>query len=545
MRIKRHIQYLVSASILASPSAQAAPPDVNFTVTMSEAVNVNTGSGTPRIAVNVDGQTRYATYSAGTGTSSLTFSYAPTIGDLDLDGVALTSPLDLNGGVITDLNGNPETDLTFTIPNTSGVKVDYPSLSMDFTNGASGRYTLNGTAYTGLSSFLTATSGSFTRSSTATYFDSTGTLQTASNNTPRFDYDPATLTAKGLLMEEARTNYIYNSEFSGLSGGTYSAVFQASNHWELAMPAPLTAPSVIMTPGTTNGINYLDMRVQASNTSGSTQYITFTMPIADQLAVTNGTATIAKAWLGVSAYSSIGGTCTVDFQVRSMTSGNSYITSRDVTVSSTTPFQERSTASLVHGATAAKSSWLSYVSIPNGATCDITYRIGAPQLEVGKYTTSYIPTTSAPATRNVETLTIPTASWYNQSSGTFFNDVSWVTFNIGLYPMFFRVDDGTSNNRWNAFYNHGLLRLAVDALTSSVNQGSWGVSYPVSGSGKISCAQQLNDSNCAFNNALQTQTTSWSPPPVTQLRLYNSASAAGASKWFKTIKYYPQRSSDT
>jgi hypothetical protein len=44
-------------------------------------------------------------------------------GDLDSDGIAVASPIDLNGGTITDVPGNNAV-LTFTPPNTSGVLVD-------------------------------------------------------------------------------------------------------------------------------------------------------------------------------------------------------------------------------------------------------------------------------------------------------------------------------------------------------------------------------------------------------------------------------------
>lgn len=191
-------------------SSLAAAPAIPFTVTMSEAVNI---SGTPRIVLDVGGNTRYATYSAGTGTSSLTFTYTATIGDLDLDGIGIASTtLDLNGGSVTDLNGNPETNLSFVAPaNMSSVKVGYPSLSLDFVADADGRYTLNGTAYNDLTSFLSAAGGTFSRPSIATYFDSTGTLQTAASNTPRFDYDPTTHAAKGILIEESRTNLLIRS----------------------------------------------------------------------------------------------------------------------------------------------------------------------------------------------------------------------------------------------------------------------------------------------------------------------------------------------
>jgi hypothetical protein len=49
----------------------------------------------------------------------------------------------------------------------------------------------------------------FTRASTATYTDSSGTIQTAAINAPRWDYAGGVL--RGLLIEEARTNLLLNS----------------------------------------------------------------------------------------------------------------------------------------------------------------------------------------------------------------------------------------------------------------------------------------------------------------------------------------------
>ena len=55
----------------------------------------------------------------------------------------------------------------------------------------------------------------FTRASTGTYFDATGTLQTATANTPRWDYDPVTHQLLGLLIEESRINLALNSATLG------------------------------------------------------------------------------------------------------------------------------------------------------------------------------------------------------------------------------------------------------------------------------------------------------------------------------------------
>jgi len=61
----------------------------------------------------------------------------------------------------------------------------------------------------------------FTRASTATYTDASGTIQTAAINAPRWDYAGGVL--RGLLIEEARTNLFLNSATLGTQGVTVTA----------------------------------------------------------------------------------------------------------------------------------------------------------------------------------------------------------------------------------------------------------------------------------------------------------------------------------
>lgn len=70
----------------------------------------------------------------------------------------------------------------------------------------------------------------FTRASIATYFNSAGVMSSAANNTARFDHDPGTLTARGLLIEEQRTNLLLNSLLDGTNLSTQSVAVSATSY---------------------------------------------------------------------------------------------------------------------------------------------------------------------------------------------------------------------------------------------------------------------------------------------------------------------------
>ena len=87
----------------------------------------------------------------------------------------------------------------------------------------------------------------FTRASTATYFDVTGTLQTAATNVPRWDYDPVTHALNGLLIEDQRTNLMPwsadASVWSALGSGAAAPTVTAN---QVAAPdGTLTAARVV------------------------------------------------------------------------------------------------------------------------------------------------------------------------------------------------------------------------------------------------------------------------------------------------------------
>jgi len=114
---------VASVSVPAT-GAYKAGEVLSFTVNASEAVLVNTGGGTPRLALDIGGATRYASYVSGSGSSALLFQYTVQAGDTDSDGIAVAGSLDLNGGTTRDAAGN---DLNLTlnaVGATGGVLVD-------------------------------------------------------------------------------------------------------------------------------------------------------------------------------------------------------------------------------------------------------------------------------------------------------------------------------------------------------------------------------------------------------------------------------------
>ena len=89
----------------------AAGDVIQATVTFNEAVTVQTTGGTPRLALTVGSNTRYANYSATVSTATeLVFAYPVTVNDKDEDGISIVAnALELNGGAIHE-QGDTSTD---------------------------------------------------------------------------------------------------------------------------------------------------------------------------------------------------------------------------------------------------------------------------------------------------------------------------------------------------------------------------------------------------------------------------------------------------
>ena len=528
LRFKKIVQHGLLLGAMCCGHPALAATSIPFTINMSEAVTVSGCPATcPRIAIDVGGTTRYATYTSGSGTASLIFTYQMVSGDVDLDGIALSSPIDLNGGTIIDVNGNAISNLTFTPPNTSGVKVDYPSLSMNFLNND---YILSGTHYASLSAFLTAAGGTFSRASTGTYYDSAGILQTASSNTPRLDYDPATLAAKGVLIEAQRTNLIIRSEeYNTWTQDDGSIVTDAA----IAPDGQMTAEKFVTNTNLAQHRVKRTVALTAGNTytssvyvkkAGYDYYMIFWSPL--------GSANIA-----------------VNLDTGSViTSGGGEKVGQSVTPLPNGWYRVSVTLTTVNGGNYQQLNY-AYNGANNFTGDGVSgIYIWGSQVEQSAFPTSYISTTASTVTRLSDDLTVPTGGWYNASEGTIAPTASIPYLGSTNNPGFASIDNGTSANAvYLSVQDSTTDRLVPAIATGNVNQyiNNFGATYVAGATSKIATAFNNNDANTAKDGVLGTQDTSVTVPAVSVLRLgQNRGGGQHLNGWIENIKYYPLRVSD-
>jgi trimeric autotransporter adhesin len=99
--------------------------NLDFTVNLSEAANVDTSGGTPRIAITLDGgAVLYANYLSGSGTNALIFRATVQSGQFDNNGITVGGSIETNGGSIRDTTGNDAVAALNGVASTTAVLVD-------------------------------------------------------------------------------------------------------------------------------------------------------------------------------------------------------------------------------------------------------------------------------------------------------------------------------------------------------------------------------------------------------------------------------------
>jgi hypothetical protein len=265
----------------------------------------------------------------------------------------------------------------------------------------------------------------FTRSTTATYIDSSGYVASAAINEARFEYDATTLAASGLLIESAATNLLNFSETFATTGGT-------NNNWA---DTNLTRTS---TNNTSPRNDATALQLTASAANGT---------IISSAAIGTSAARTLSVWLR-----RVTGTGNIQY---TLDNGSTYTTQAITAV------------------------WVRYTFATTTAAQRVGFRIvtsadaieiwGA-QLETGTGASSYIPTTTAQVTRAKDVCTMSGTnftSWFNNTEGTvlFIGNNTIVPAASG-FPANWALINAANSSRITQYTRHTTGRIGASCRDS-------------------------------------------------------------------------------
>lgn len=224
----------------------------------------------------------------------------------------------------------------------------------------------------------------FNRASPGWCIDSTGSLVEVATDTPRIDYDPATLASRGLLLEEARTNSVPNPRAEGASSPS-----TWPTNWNFTNGTGLTV--TINGTGSENGFPYIEFRISGTATATANMSINFVSPVAT-IAASVGQVWTACIYAKMAAGSSAGITSTF-FYISGHDVSSATLTSAGVSLNYTTAplgqYRCVNTATLSHASTAYARPRLQF-NVSSGAVVDVTLRLSIPQIELAEVASSPI-----------------------------------------------------------------------------------------------------------------------------------------------------------
>jgi hypothetical protein len=247
---------------------------------------------------------------------------------------------------------------------------------------------------------------------------------TAAYYGPRFDYDPVTLAAKGLLIEEQRTNLVLQSQTFDAASWTKDAGAVTAN----ATTAPdgtSTADKFVATATTA----FHGLYQSVTGTVASYTYSVYAKAAEySKLQLANGSGGTWSATFDLATGATIatGGTAVLSSNIQSV--GNGWYRCA-VTFTG-------AAANTAHSATGYPNTGATLNNFGASYTGDGTSGIflwGA-QLEAGSFATSYIPTVASQVTRSADNASMTGtnfSSWYNQTEGTFATQVSLLNISSG------------------------------------------------------------------------------------------------------------------
>jgi hypothetical protein len=298
-----------------------------------------------------------------------------------------------------------------------------------------------------LTSYTFAQLLNFSRASTKMLFNSAGVLTQVASGAPGFPYDPIALTPRGLSLEEADTNLLFPSADASTVMATHSNITFPG----VTATAPDGTATLEKIVGTSSGTvlsHYL--ATNPAVTANLQQQVTF------------------ECWLKAAEYSqgkvtilddqTTGNTISVVFNLTAATVATSATGTGVASGATLTPYANGVFKLTLTGQPTTNTSQttaLIDVYIYNAAGSS-TYAgdgtsglfIGGIGFKLSGIPSSYIPTTSAAATRAADACSLISLSpWFNPAAGTIFVQARVPNLApAGKDQVLVRFDDGTTAN---------------------------------------------------------------------------------------------------
>lgn len=395
------------------------------------------------------------------------------------------------------------------------------SLASDFLNN---RHMVNG------QEMAFADVYTFTRASSAYRVNASGLLESMATDGPRFDYDPATLLPRGLLIEEARTNALtYSEELDNAAWSLQRATISANA--AVAPDGTMTADKIVETTDTGQ---HLASQL-ASLTSGMVYTASMYAKAAERTAVAiqwaNGAVFGGFGWAAFNLSTGAVIAQTAGVSATITPAGNGWYRCAITSTASATDVDGPG-INLYNGG-------LSYEG--DGAS---GVHVWGAQLEAGAFPTSYIKTEGAAVTRSADVCTRTLGTEFNVSEGT-------LLLELLAGPA---VDDATAhfalslrkdgNDKLivhdNGTTGYALASVVGGGVVAQLDPGPVGLS-----SGdvtKLAFAYKLNDyAASADGGAAVTATSAAVPSGLTDLVLGFDEEGGWFNGWFQGFAIYPRR----
>jgi hypothetical protein len=357
---------------------------------------------------------------------------------------------------------------------------------------------------------------------------------TAAYYGPRFDYDPVTLAAKGLLIEEQRTNLLIRSQEFDVS-------------WT-GFVATVSSNAAVSPDGTTDADKIIPDNAASLGSSGVTQTVTaaaatYTYSVYAKIGEYNRVRLLVRDSASAANNASVI-VSLVDGTITTAAAAAGTFTGASATVIAAKNGFYR--VSLTFTSTGASSVLVrAFVADSVATTGDGTSGIflwGA-QYEAGAFATSYIPTVASQVTRSADVATMTGtnfSSWYNQPEGTFVVSADTVKpTTAAVTCVITSADDGTSANRLMVRYlsaNLEALNVVSSAIETQLQK-----TYSSNSVDSAAFAYAASDFAFTTNGGAVLTDATGSVPVVNRLNIGNTVSVGQLNGHIRQIAYYNTR----